>query len=149
MFDLAAHPIPATAPGAVTFVGAGPGDPEHLTLKALRALQQAEVVIHDRLVGAGVLALANPLARLIDVGKHGFGPSTAQADIDALIDKAGVELDRPKRIAMMTEALMILKRENLFIPLHQQPMAWAMRNTVSSMVQASDNKPRLWLTQLK
>lgn len=85
MFDLAAHPVPATAPGEVTFVGAGPGDPDHLTLRALRALQQAEVVIHDRLVGAGVLALANPLARLVDVGKQGFGPSTAQADIDALI----------------------------------------------------------------
>ena len=85
MFDLAAHPAPATAPGEVTFVGAGPGEPDYLTLRALRALQEAEVVIHDRLVGAGVLALAHPQARIIDVGKQGFGPSTAQADIDALI----------------------------------------------------------------
>lgn len=85
MFDLAALPATVTAPGQVTFVGAGPGDPDHLTLRALRALQEAEVVIHDRLVGPGVLALANPLARLIDVGKQGFGPSTAQGDIDALI----------------------------------------------------------------
>ena len=69
--------------------------------------------------------------------------------IDALIDKAGVELDTPKRIALMQEALKIAKAEQLFIPLHQQPMAWAMRNTVASTVQASDNKPRLWLTMMK
>lgn len=69
--------------------------------------------------------------------------------IDALIDKAGVELDTPKRIAMMQEALKIAKAEHLFIPLHQQPMAWAMRSTVAQTVQASDNKPRLWLTTLK
>ena len=70
-------------------------------------------------------------------------------DIDALIDKAGVELDSAKRIPMMSEALMIAKREHLFIPLHQQPMAWAMRSTVAETVQASDNKPRLWLTRMK
>jgi peptide/nickel transport system substrate-binding protein len=69
--------------------------------------------------------------------------------IDALVDKAGVELDPEKRIPMMTEALRIAKDEHLFIPLHQQPMAWAMRNTVESVVQASDNKPRLWLTRMK
>ena len=70
-------------------------------------------------------------------------------DMDALIDRAGVELDRPKRLALMTEALMIVKRETLFIPLHQQPMAWAMRDNILTIVQASDNKPRLWLTMLK
>lgn len=70
-------------------------------------------------------------------------------DIDDLIDKAGVELDRAKRLPMMTQALKIAKDEHLFIPLHQQPMAWAMRSTVAATVQASDNKPRLWLTQMK
>jgi peptide/nickel transport system substrate-binding protein len=69
--------------------------------------------------------------------------------IDALIDKAGVELDNAKRIPMMAEALKIAKAEHLFIPLHQQPMAWAMRNSVEKTVQASDNKPRLWLTTMK
>jgi peptide/nickel transport system substrate-binding protein len=69
--------------------------------------------------------------------------------IDALVDKAGVELDTPKRIAMMKEALKIAKAEHLFVPLHQQPMAWAMRSTVANTVQASDNKPRLWLTTMK
>lgn len=69
--------------------------------------------------------------------------------IDALTDKAGVELDNAKRIPMMTEALMIAKDEHLFIPMHQQPMAWAMGKAVESTVQASDNKPRLWLTKMK
>ena len=72
-----------------------------------------------------------------------------RADMDALIDKAGDELDTSKRLPLMSQALTIAKNEHLFIPLHQQPMAWAMRTTVGSMVQASDNKPRLWLTQMK
>ena len=50
---------------------------------------------------------------------------------------------------MMKEALKIAKAEQLFIPMHQQPMAWAMRSSVASTVQASDNKPRLWLTVMK
>ncbi len=70
-------------------------------------------------------------------------------DIDALIDKAGVELDPAKRIPLMSEALMIAKREHLFIPMHNQPMAWAQRNTVETTVQASDNKPRIWLTRMR
>lgn len=85
MFDVLTPRSDTTAPGQVTFVGAGPGDPDHLTLKALRALSEAEVVIHDRLVGPGVLALANPQAERIDAGKEGFGPSTAQSDINGLI----------------------------------------------------------------
>ncbi len=72
-----------------------------------------------------------------------------RADIDALIDKAGVELDNAKRIPMMAEALMIAKREHLFIPLHNQPMAWAMRSSIAETVQASDNKPRIWLTRMR
>jgi peptide/nickel transport system substrate-binding protein len=70
-------------------------------------------------------------------------------DMDALIDRAGVELDNAKRIPLMSEALMIAKREHLFIPMHNQPMAWAMRNSVASTVQASDNKPRIWLTTMR
>jgi uroporphyrin-III C-methyltransferase len=72
-------------PQPVLFVGAGPGAAEHLTLGALRALQAAEVVIHDRLVGAEVLALIPAAARRIDAGKEGFGAQTAQADIDAML----------------------------------------------------------------
>jgi uroporphyrin-III C-methyltransferase len=71
--------------GHVTFVGAGPGDPDHLTLRAARVLAEAEVVIHDRLVGEGVLALAPRDVLRVDAGKEGFGPSTPQAAIHALI----------------------------------------------------------------
>jgi uroporphyrin-III C-methyltransferase len=66
----------------VIFVGAGPGAAEHLTLGALNALRDAEVVIHDRLVGPEVLALIPVSVARIDVGKTGFGPSTAQAAIN-------------------------------------------------------------------
>ena len=71
--------------GHVDFVGAGPGDPELLTLKARNALDKADVVIHDRLVTTEVLELARREAVLVDVGKTGFGPSTAQEDINALM----------------------------------------------------------------
>jgi uroporphyrin-III C-methyltransferase len=83
MFD---H-IPLAAPrGAfVSFVGAGPGAAQHLTLGAYSALQSADVVIHDRLVGPEVLALIAPSAARIDVGKEGFGAQTAQSDINAAI----------------------------------------------------------------
>lgn len=72
-------------PGTVAFVGAGPGDPDLLTLAALRALGSADVVIHDRLVSGEILGLARPGARLIDAGKEGFGPSVPQDAINALI----------------------------------------------------------------
>jgi uroporphyrin-III C-methyltransferase/precorrin-2 dehydrogenase/sirohydrochlorin ferrochelatase len=71
--------------GFVWLVGAGPGDPELLTLKARKALHEADVVIHDRLVGAGVLELARREARLVEVGKIPGGPSWRQEDINALM----------------------------------------------------------------
>ncbi|MCU1500871.1 MAG: uroporphyrinogen methyltransferase [Ilumatobacteraceae bacterium] len=58
----------------ISLVGAGPGDPELLTVRALRRLQAAQVVVHDALVGTGVLALADPSAELIDVGKRAGAP---------------------------------------------------------------------------
>ncbi len=72
-------------PGRVDFVGAGPGDPELLTLKARRALDTADVVIHDRLVAPEILELARREAVIIEAGKTGFGPSTPQAAINALM----------------------------------------------------------------
>ena len=71
--------------GRVELVGAGPGDPELLTLKARRALDTADVVIHDRLISPAILELARREATLIDAGKQGFGPAMAQADICALM----------------------------------------------------------------
>ncbi len=73
------------APGQVTFIGAGPGDPELLTIKARRALHEADVVIHDRLVPTEILELARREATILDMGKIGFGPSTPQSEIDATI----------------------------------------------------------------
>lgn len=70
-------------PGHVCFVGAGPGDPELLTLKARRLLASADVVLHDRLVSQAILNCAGPQTRLVDVGKEGFGQSAAQDDINA------------------------------------------------------------------
>ena len=64
--------------GSVAFVGAGPGDPELLTLKARRLIHEAEVIIYDRLVGKGVLELARREAKFIDVGKKGFDAHVTQ-----------------------------------------------------------------------
>ncbi len=71
--------------GFVHFVGAGPGDPELLTLKARKLLHEADVVIHDRLVPAAILELARREATILSVGKEAYGPSWKQADINALI----------------------------------------------------------------
>ncbi|MCA1652613.1 MAG: siroheme synthase CysG [Sphingomicrobium sp.] len=74
---------PGPRKGRVTLVGAGPGDPELLTLKAVRALQQATVILYDDLVGPEVLELARREARRIAVGKAGRGRSCKQSDINA------------------------------------------------------------------
>jgi uroporphyrin-III C-methyltransferase / precorrin-2 dehydrogenase / sirohydrochlorin ferrochelatase len=75
----------ASAKGEVVLVGAGPGDAELLTLKALRALQSADVILFDDLVSPAALDLARREARRISVGKRGRGPSVEQAEISELI----------------------------------------------------------------
>ncbi|HXI48705.1 MAG TPA: siroheme synthase CysG [Steroidobacteraceae bacterium] len=78
----------STAPrsaGEVTLVGAGPGDPELLTLKALRALQDADVILHDRLVPQGLLDMARRDAVRISVGKAAGGIGSTQEQINALL----------------------------------------------------------------
>ena len=78
--------FPRLEPGHVWLAGAGPGDPGLLTLHALAGLAEADVVVHDALVDARVLALAHPGATLEFAGKRGGKPSPSQANItDRLI----------------------------------------------------------------
>lgn len=71
--------------GSCTLVGAGPGDPELLTIKAIKAIAAASVVLVDDLVSPAIAALAPASARVIQVGKRGGCPSTSQAFIEKLM----------------------------------------------------------------
>jgi uroporphyrin-III C-methyltransferase len=77
-FDLSSHP-------KVFLLGAGPGDPELLTVKALRILQSAEVVLHDSLISPEILNLIPPTAERIDVGKRAGFRLLTQQDINSLL----------------------------------------------------------------
>jgi uroporphyrin-III C-methyltransferase len=89
---------PVLERGHVWLVGAGPGDPELLTLRAAGALRLADIVYHDTLPGPGVLALAGRQARLIDVGKRkGLTPCT-QAWISAALVEAALRGERVVRL---------------------------------------------------
>jgi len=85
-FEAALGQVPASRDvGSVALVGAGPGDPGLLTLRALRLLNQADVILHDRLVGAGVLALARRDADFLEVGKQAANHHVTQDQIHALM----------------------------------------------------------------
>jgi uroporphyrin-III C-methyltransferase len=91
--------IPVFAPGSVWLAGAGPGDPGLLTLDALAGLAQADVIVHDALVDARVLALAGEKVRLEFAGKRGGKPSATQADISqrlVALARAGARVLRLK-----------------------------------------------------
>ena len=75
--------------GKVYLVGAGPGDPELLTLKAARLLEHADVVLHDALVSGGVLAMISPAAETINVGKRAGHKLLTQDEINALLVSYG------------------------------------------------------------
>jgi uroporphyrin-III C-methyltransferase len=72
-------------PGKVFLVGAGPGDPELLTLKAAKVLRSADVVLHDELVSAEILKLIPPSAELVNVGKRCGMKSVPQEDTNRLL----------------------------------------------------------------
>jgi uroporphyrin-III C-methyltransferase/precorrin-2 dehydrogenase/sirohydrochlorin ferrochelatase len=85
--------------GSVTLVGAGPGDPELLTLRAVRALQSADIILIDDLVAPEILDFARREAKKMLVGKTGYGPSCKQDEINALmirLAKAGKRVVRLK-----------------------------------------------------
>ncbi|MEW5850689.1 MAG: uroporphyrinogen-III C-methyltransferase [Myxococcota bacterium] len=83
--------------GFVSLVGAGPGDPELLTLKAVRRLQEADLILHDALVSQEILALA-PRARRFFVGKRANRPSMEQETINRLLIRAARRGERVVRL---------------------------------------------------
>jgi len=89
---------PLFSPGEVWLVGAGPGDPGLLTLDALAALCQADVVVHDALIDDRVLKLARPGAERHFVGKRGGRPSTSQEAINELLIAAAAKGHRVLRL---------------------------------------------------
>lgn len=84
--------------GKVFLVGAGPGDPELLTVRALRLLQRADVVLHDALVSAEILALVSPRARVIDIGKRRGMKLLTQQEINTLLIGYAVETETVVRL---------------------------------------------------
>lgn len=107
--------------GRVTLVGAGPGDAELLTLKAVRALQSADVILFDDLVSADVLELARREAKRMLVGKRGGRESCKQEDINATmvaLAKSGKRVVRlksgdPMIFGRAGEEIESLERENI------------------------------------
>ena len=89
---------PPSPVGTVYLVGAGPGDPELLTVKAHRLLQEADVVVYDHLIPPEALALARPEAERIPVGKKRGHVCRPQAEIDALLVRLGREGKRVVRL---------------------------------------------------
>ncbi len=84
--------------GSVVLVGAGPGDPDLLTVKAVRALQSADVVLYDDLVSPQTVNAARREATRIAVGKRGYKPSCTQDDITALLVSLAREGKRVVRL---------------------------------------------------
>ncbi len=92
------HKFLSRAIGSCTLVGAGPGDPELLTLKAVKAIQGASVLFVDDLVSDEIVAFARPGARIVRVGKRGGCKSTPQAFIEKLMLMAVREGDNVVRL---------------------------------------------------
>ncbi|MEM6586201.1 MAG: uroporphyrinogen-III C-methyltransferase, partial [Pseudomonadota bacterium] len=80
-----------TKPGTVYLVGAGPGDPDLLTLRAARLIERAEVLVHDGLVSDQILAMAPPSARLISVAKQRARHTLPQEDINKLLIREALQ----------------------------------------------------------
>lgn len=89
MIDEKTSAGPGGRSGTVYLVGAGPGDPDLLTVKAVRLLKRADVIVHDALIGGEILRMVPSSARVIDVGKRCGGRRTAQSRInEILVDAA-------------------------------------------------------------
>jgi uroporphyrin-III C-methyltransferase len=86
------------APGTVWLVGAGPGDPELLTMKAVRLIENADIVFHDALVGADILSLIPSKTETVNVGKRSGRHSKDQRTIDAMLVEAAAAGKRVVRL---------------------------------------------------
>ncbi len=84
--------------GKVTLVGAGPGDPDLLTVKAVKAIREATVLMVDDLVSDAIVGLATPEARVVRVGKRGGCRSTPQAFIEKLMIASARDGERVVRL---------------------------------------------------
>lgn len=102
-----------TAAGSVSLVGAGPGDPELLTLQAVRAIRRATVLLVDDLVGAGVLRYARRSARIVHVGKRGSAcvprPAQAPAGVHGAPPALGRLAGRPSTPQAFIHRLMVME----------------------------------------
>ena len=98
LVQLDAAPAAASATGSVVLVGAGPGDPDLLTVKAIRALQSADVILYDDLVSPRTVAAGRREAEKIAVGKRGYKPSCTQEDITALMVSLAKDSKRVVRL---------------------------------------------------
>lgn len=86
-------------PGTIHLVGAGPGDPDLLTLRAARLIERAAVIVHDGLVDPSILALARPDAELVSVAKQRARHTMPQEEINALLVRialSGIDVVRLK-----------------------------------------------------
>ncbi len=84
--------------GKVFLVGAGPGDPELLTVRAARLLREADLVLHDALVSSEILALISPRAQVVDIGKRCATKLLTQQEINALLIRSAADADTVVRL---------------------------------------------------
>jgi peptide/nickel transport system substrate-binding protein len=94
----------------------------------------------------------SPLLQILHSKEGNFGVFNwggwSYPKLDALVEQAGKELNTEKRLSLETEALQIAKDEIILIPLHQQPLAWAVGKDVGNMPVFPDNKPRPWYVKM-
>jgi peptide/nickel transport system substrate-binding protein len=87
--------------------------------------------------------LASPRGRLGVFNPGGY----RNPKVDELVDKIAVEMDEPRRLKMISEAFKLAQEDCVIIPLHQQPLSWAVRDQVK-IFQTPDDQPRLWYARI-